>query len=153
MQWGADEILLDDIIGIKMRICHIPVLSSELLSVTGTSSHFPAAQQSWQCPDCVRFLCLFLLERSERCLHLSRGLFNVLRCVSECKNKLIKRTGSLACVQLTVLFPLTKAGGVSYLTRIKQMLLCPSCWRWNVIFQLDTTCSVITALFSGFSFW
>lgn len=138
--WGAGAILLSCITGVEMKICHIPIFSSVLLSITGTSHYLCAAQQSWQCVltawASFVFYCGYF-SRS-RCSRVSREPFHILVCVSVRKFELIKSTSFPTCVPVycTFLFALTEAGGVCSLPRIKQMLLCPSCWKWNGLCRL-----------------
>lgn len=101
---------------------------------------FSAAQQSWQraLTVCASFVFYCWYFSRSKCLYVSSELLHILRCVSVCKIELIKNTCSPTCVPAycTFLFMLTEAGGVCSLTRIKQMLLCPSCWKWNGLCRL-----------------
>lgn len=139
-----------------MRICHIPAFSSVLLSITGTSRYFSAARQSWQraLTACASFVFYYWYFSWSRCLHVSGEPLHILRCVSICKIELIKYTSSPVCVPAycTFLFALTEAGGACSLTRIKQMLLCPSCWKWNGLCRLVPAVSLSLLFLASFHF-
>jgi len=152
---GVSEILLNCVTGVELRICHILVFSSVLLSVTGSSRYFSAARQSWEraLTACASVVFYYWYFSRSRCLHVDEELLHILRCVSICKPELIQNTSSPVCVPVycTFLLVLTGAGGVCSL-RIKQVLLCPCCWNWNGLCRLVPAVSLSLLFLASFHF-